>query len=153
MSKEIKFLSVHAPLIREFLRYVLVGGIAAAADFSVLYLTRTFLFYTLGVTGILIATGLGFTAGLVLNYFLSFVFVFKQIDESVKQHKIRSFIVFTIIGIIGLLLTEICMLAGVSLFGQEQYLIIKIVSAGIVLVWNYTARKKLIFNKGNHDWK
>jgi putative flippase GtrA len=138
----------YRPLIYEFLRYILVGGLAFIVDFGILYLSKTFLFSALGYSGILLATALGFIAGLVLNYILSFAFVFKQINEKAKQHKIRSFVLFTIIGIIGLLITELCMFAGISLFGQKWYLIIKIITAGIVLMWNYITRKILIFRGG-----
>jgi putative flippase GtrA len=140
-----KFLSQYKPLIFEFLRYFIVGGLAFIVDFSVLYLSKTFLFSGLEKTGILLATALGFVAGLVFNYVLSFIFVFKQIDEKARQHKAYSFVVFTIIGILGLFITEFGMLAGISLFGQNWYPLIKIVTAGIVLIWNYTARKILIF--------
>jgi putative flippase GtrA len=133
------------PLMREFLRYVLVGGAAFVIDFGVLYLTKTVLFPGLGETGILLATALGFTAGLVFNYILSFIFVFKQIDENARRHKVRAFLVFAIIGIIGLLITELCMFAGINILGQKWYPAIKVITAGIVLVWNYTARKIFVF--------
>jgi len=67
------------------------------------------------------------------------------IDENVKRRKIRSFVLFVIIGIIGLLITELCMYIGVYMFGQKWYLVVKIFTAGIVLLWNYAGRKVLIF--------
>jgi putative flippase GtrA len=136
---------VNKQLFHEFCRYVLVGGLAFVLDFAVLYLAKTLLFSHLGPAGILMAAALGFTAGLVFNYIFSLIFVFKQIDEKAKRHKIRSFALFAIIGVIGLLLTELCMYAGVSLFGPKWYLIVKIFTAGIVLLWNYLGRKFLIF--------
>jgi putative flippase GtrA len=150
ISKEIpvqinKRISRYRELFHEFLRYVLVGGIAFIVDMLVLYLSRTLLFSHMGHTGILIATALGFTAGLVFNYIFSLLFVFKQIDENAKRHKIRSFVLFVIIGIIGLLITELCMYAGINLFGEEWYLVVKIFTAGLVLLWNYAGRKILIF--------
>jgi putative flippase GtrA len=132
-------------LLQEFLRYVLVGGIAFIVDFGVLYLSKTLFFSRMGHTGILLAAALGFTAGLVFNYIFSLLFVFKQIDENAKRRKVRSFILFVIIGLLGLLITELCMYAGITLFGQKWYLIIKIFTAGIVLLWNYAGRKVLIF--------
>jgi putative flippase GtrA len=103
------------------------------------------LFSELGTKGILFAAACGFTAGLVFNYFLSLVFVFKNIDEKAKRRKFFSFAVFTLIGIAGLGITELCMYAGVRFFGQERYLPVKIVTAAFVLMWNYTARKIFIF--------
>jgi len=143
----------HRQLFYEFLRYVLVGGIAFFVDFGILYLSKTFIFSRMGHTGILLAAALGFTAGLIFNYIFSMLFVFKQIDENAKQHKIRSFLLFAIIGIIGLLITEICMYTGVYMFGQKWYLIVKIFTAGIVLIWNYLGRKIFIFKGAGYVQK
>jgi putative flippase GtrA len=103
------------------------------------------IFYRLGHNGILLAAAFGFIAGSVFNYIFSLLFVFKQIDENAKRRKIRSFVLFVIIGIIGLFITELCMYAGIYLFGQRRYLIVKIFAAGIVLLWNYAGRKVFIF--------
>jgi putative flippase GtrA len=139
------FLSKYKPLVHEFFRYVLVGGSAFIIDFGILYLSKTFLFSALGETGILLAAALGYLTGLVFNYVFSLSFVFKQTSEAAKQHKARSFALFALIGITGLLITELCMFAGISLFGQQRYSAVKIITAGIVLMWNYIARKTLIF--------
>jgi putative flippase GtrA len=135
----------HSQLLHEFLRYVLVGGMAFIVDFGVLYLARILVFSRLGHAGILLAAALGFAAGLAFNFIFSLLFVFKEIDESAKSHKIRSFVLFAIIGITGLLITELCMYSGVYLFGQRWYLIVKIFATGIVLLWNYAGRKVFIF--------
>ncbi|MDR2552392.1 MAG: GtrA family protein, partial [Treponema sp.] len=137
------------PLIHEFSRYFLVGGLAFALDFGIFYLSGKFLFSLWAEKGILLAAALGFTAGLVFNFVLSFIFVFKNIGETAKQHKIRSFVLFVLIGITGLVITELCIFAGMRIIGQEWHIIIKIISSGIVLVWNYAARKFLVFNGSN----
>ena len=62
-------------LLLEFLRYVLVGGSAFVVDFAVLYLTRTYLFGSLGQEGILLATAIAFLAGLAFNYIFSILFI------------------------------------------------------------------------------
>ena len=147
----VKYLFRNKLLIQEFLRYVLIGGIAFVIDISVLYLFRTFIFFHMGHVGILIAAALGFTAGLIFNFIFSLVFVFKQIDEKAKQHKVRSFILFVIIGLIGLLITEACMYGGIILFGEKWYLLVKCFTAGIVLMWNYIGRKILIFKGAKYE--
>jgi putative flippase GtrA len=146
-----KFLSSYRPLFYEFSRYALVGGLAFIVDFGALYFSKTFLFFSLGQAGILLAAALGFTAGLILNYTLSLIFVFKKANRNAKQHKVRSFVLFALIGIIGLLVTELCMLTGIRILGQERYLAVKIVTAGIVLAWNYAARKILIFRETKYE--
>lgn len=129
----------------EIMRYLVVGGTAFLIDTGVLYLTKTFLFENLGETGILLATALGFTAGLTYNYILSILFVFKKASEKVKGKQLRSFLIFAVIGIIGLGLTEGGMYVGIHLFGSFYYLVIKVFVAAIVLIWNYIGRKILIF--------
>ena len=139
------YLSQYRQLICEFLRFILIGGIAFIIDFCVLYLSKTFLFYSMGHIGILLAAAFGFTTALIFNYIFSIFFVFEQIDENAKKNKIRSFVLFVTIGFMGLVITEICMYSGVYLFGENWYLIVKIFTSGIVLFWNYLGRKLFIF--------
>jgi len=144
-------ISRYKQLFYEFFRYLLVGGVAFLIDFLILYLSKTLLFFNMGNSGILLATAFGFIAGLIFNYIFSLFFVFKQVDENAKIHKVRSFVLFAIIGIIGLLITELCMYTGIYLFGQKWYLIVKIFTAGIVLLWNYLVRKILIFKGAGYE--
>jgi Predicted membrane protein len=141
--------AVHKETVKEtmseIMRYLVVGGTAFLLDTGVLYLTETFLFEDLGKTGILLATALGFIAGLIYNYILSILFVFKKASEKVKGKQLRSFLIFAVIGIIGLGLTEGGMYAGINLFGSSFYLVIKVFVAAVVLMWNYIGRKILIF--------
>lgn len=132
------------PLAVEFLRYIFVGGTAFLVDCGVLYITRTFILAGESAYSVYIATALGFTAGLIYNYLLSLSFVFKSARERNKGKSVGAFLLFAVIGIIGLGLTE----AGMYLlFGllDVHYLIAKVFIAGVVLVWNYAARKLLIF--------
>jgi putative flippase GtrA len=124
-----------------------VGALAFIIDFGVLYLSKTFLFSFMEQPGILLAAALGFIAGLIVNYTLSLVFVFKQTSGKARRHKIRSFVLFAVIGIIGLFITELCMFTGIRALGQKRYLTVKIIAAGIVLIWNYMARKFFIFRE------
>jgi putative flippase GtrA len=131
-------------LIKEFIRYLFVGGTAFIVDFTLLYIFKTYLFYNLEVTGVYISTALGFIGGLIYNYVLSLLYVFESAKENNKGKDIRSFIIFTIIGVVGLILTELGMFVGVELFAIN-YLIVKVFVAGVVLIWNYGIRKILIF--------
>ena len=133
-------------LIKEFSRYLVVGGTAFLVDFGVLTLTKTFIFKELGETGTLIATACGFIAGLVYNYILSIIFVFEKSKEKVKGKQIKSFLVFAVIGVIGLGLTMFGMHIGINIFGDKNYPYIKVFVAGVVLIWNYVGRKIFIFS-------
>ena len=135
----------NADFIREFIRYFFVGGSAFLIDTGVLYLTQRFIFFNMGKPGILIATALGFMAGLIYNYILSIFFVFNDAEQKIKGKELKSFIIFAIIGIIGLGLTELGMYLGITLLNPKYYLIVKVFVAAVVLFWNYIARKILIF--------
>ncbi len=131
------------PLIFEFLRYLVVGGSAFLVDFGVLILFNNVLPEIFGYR-LYIATALGFIAGLVFNYIFSIVFVFKSARDSGKSRSAKSFFLFTLIGIIGLGLTELGMYAGTELL-LIHYMLVKIFVTGIVLMWNYLGRKFFVF--------
>ncbi|MBP3923506.1 MAG: GtrA family protein [Ruminiclostridium sp.] len=135
-------------LIQEFMRYILVGGIAFVADSGSLFLLREFLFKDENGLGLFISAALGFVIGLITNYILSVLFVFRGEDNKNSGKSVESFIVFAVIGVVGLGLTELGMYVGVFLM-HMHYLFTKIIVAGIVLVWNYSARKILVFGRGN----
>jgi putative flippase GtrA len=132
------------PLIKEFARYLIVGGTAFLVDYSTLYLTKTYLFANVGDWGVYLATAIGFIAGLIYNYILSLVWVFKSARERNKGKTLSAFLIFAVIGVIGLLLTEGGMYIGYDLLLIDP-MIVKIFVAAVVLVWNYAARKLLIF--------
>jgi len=131
-------------LIFEFLRYVLVGGIAFVADFGTLVLSQE-LYLKHFDFGVYLATVLGFVVGLVVNYVLSLLFVFTQAKDVGKGRSVGAFLVFAVIGLLGLLWTEIGMWLGIEILGLH-YMIVKVVVTGLVLMWNYLGRKILIFN-------
>ena len=133
------------PLIKEFARYLIVGGTAALVDWSTLYLTYNYVFANSGDWRLTLATAVGFTAGLIYNYILSLVWVFKSAKERNKGKTLGAFLMFVVIGVIGLLLTIGGMELGCSLVGEQNYMYVKIFVTGIVLIWNYAARKLLIF--------
>lgn len=131
-------------LFKEFIRYVIVGGISFLADTGTLTLFEEFIFTQKEGAGLFISTAAGFIVGLIVNYILSLIFVFKSSENERSGKDVKSFIVFTIVGIIGLGLTEIGMYVGVTLLSLH-YIFTKIIVAAIVLVWNYAGRKILIF--------
>lgn len=131
-------------LLQEFSRYVSVGGTAFAVDVALLYLFRNYVFYNFAEIGVYISTALGFFGGLIFNYIFSLTFVFQNVKAQNKGKTIGAFIAFLLIGMAGLLLTEIGMYIGIQIF-VINYLVIKTLVAGVVLIWNYGMRKILIF--------
>lgn len=130
----------------EFIRYLIVGGSAFIIDFTLLYLFKSYIFNELGTTGVYISTAIGFIGGLIYNYYLSIMFVFEGAKQNNNGKGFVPFLIFSIIGIMGLVLTEFGMYVGLELI-KINYLIVKIFVAGAVLCWNYLARKILIFKE------
>jgi len=130
-------------LILEFVRYAVVGGIAFLADFGALVACQE-----LGLkefqAGLYLSTALGFVVGLIVNYVLSLIFVFTQAKDKGKGRSVGAFLVFAIIGIIGLGLTEFGMWLGTAVLSWN-YMIVKVLVTGAVLFWNYIGRKVTIF--------
>ena len=137
-------------LIKEFLRYVVVGGISFLADFGTLTLFEEIFFTAREPWQIFISTAAGFIVGLAVNYILSLVFVFRAEDNRNSGKSVGAFLVFALVGVVGLGITEGLMHLGVNIL-HFHYMFTKIVAAGIVLVWNYLGRKVLIFKGKKGD--
>lgn len=121
----------------QFFRYIFVGGFAFLADAFTLWLCEKWMNY-------MIAAAIAFVVGLAVNYALSIWFVFSE--SSKVKNKVKEFVVYGIIGLIGLLITEGIMYLFTDVFGL-YFLISKIIAAEIVLVWNFVARKVVLYNK------
>ncbi len=136
-------------IIKEFLRYAVVGGIAFVVDFGVFALFRELVFTSDNSTALVISTAAGFVAGLAVNYVLSMAVVFRS-DSQQKQGKTKkAFFVFAAVGVVGLVLTELLQLLGEGMVGAVlgdlgKYAV-KLCVTGIVLVWNYAGRKIFVF--------
>lgn len=122
--------------ILQFFRYVFVGGVAFVVDGGSLFLIEL-----MGVH-YLVATAFAFILGLVANFVLSKLLVF-QGNESNRSNGIEFF-VYGIIGVIGLGITE-----GIMYVCTEElklyFMLSKIIAAAIVLVWNFAARKIVLY--------
>ncbi len=152
-------------LFWEIVRFLLVGGVATLCDYIVFYIFRQWLLpnhllntAAWDIFSLILATALGFIVGLLVNWVLSVHFVFRAVRDERQARSRKSFMLFTIIGIIGLIITELGVVLlvqifpAVTLFGVESFLalpwsewIAKIVMTCIVLVWNYLGRKIFIF--------
>ena len=114
----------------QFFRYIFVGGVAFLADGGSLFLITT-----IGVN-YLISVIFAFVIGLAVNYGLSKLLVF---ENSSVNGKIE-FLVYGIIGVIGLGFTEIIMYVLTEIAGL-YFMVSKVIATIIVLVWNFVARK------------
>ena len=116
----------------QFFRYLFVGGFAAVVNIGSLFVLKEFLhiYY-------IIANVIGFVLGLITNYILSKWLVFAK-EKSMNN--IVEFIVYTIIGVIGLILDTFFLFLFTDKMGI-YYMISKIISTGLVFIWNFSGRK------------
>lgn len=117
----------------QFFRYLFVGGFAAVVNIGSLYIFTEYLhlYY-------LVANVLGFLLGLLTNYILSKWLVFAKEN---KLNKVLEFTIYTFIGVIGLGLDTL--LVWVFTTMGLYYMISKIISTGLVFIWNFFARKAI----------
>ncbi|MBR5905015.1 MAG: GtrA family protein [Bacteroidales bacterium] len=117
-------------------RYGIAGLTAATVDTGLLaLLTELF-----GENLLLLWTAIAFACGLATTYILSIKWVFSNRTMS----QAAELTIFIIIGLVGLGLTEL--LVWVFAIKLEwHYLLAKITAATTVFIWNFTAKKLLLF--------
>ena len=133
----------------QFFRYLFVGGFAFVVDYGTLML----LVEVFGFNAKLAAV-IAFILGLAVNYVLSTLWIFKN---SKIGNRLAEFAAFALIGVIGLGINELIIWLFDDVIAPRQplsfipedkyYLIGKLVSTAIVFIWNFAARKFIIFNK------
>ena len=120
----------------QIIRYAISGGIAFTVDFISLYvLTEYFNIYYLK------SAIVAFTFGLITTYILSIKWVF---DKRYYKNKSIEFGIFCLIGIIGIGMNTLGMFTFTE-YVHLHYLISKILSTIFVFIWNFFAKKILIF--------
>lgn len=154
----------------EIVRFIVVGIIATIFDFGVVSLVGLVLPETLNTSIIsLITITCGFTVGVIINYILSTLWIYKNVEKDVNVKSCKNIVLFVILSAIGLFIgigiwqgaTIICSnylnipdinkwLEGIftdafswsTAFWFTFFFGIKTL---IVLFWNYISRKKIIY--------
>lgn len=120
----------------QVLRYGVAGLTAATVDTGLLaLLTELF-----GENLLLLWTAIAFACGLTTTYIMSIKWVF----SNRTMNRAAELAIFIFIGIVGLGLTELL----VWVFAIKldwHYLLAKITAATTVFIWNFTAKKLLLF--------
>jgi putative flippase GtrA len=126
--------------IVEALRYFAASGLALAVDF----LCYTGLIRLVGIN-YQVAAVVGFSLGLITIYALSVLFVFQA---RAVQNRALEFSIFAGIGLLGLALNSLILYLTVEklLLAPEAG---KIISAGFIFCFNFTARKLALFDIRN----
>ena len=121
-------------LIRQIIRFGIVGGLAFIIDYGVYaLLTQVFSVYYI------LASVISFSLSVIFNYILSITWVF---DVNKKQG-VKEFIVFIVLSVIGLLLNSLILYLSVELLHIHE-LIGKIIATIIVMIYNFITRKIFI---------
>jgi putative flippase GtrA len=122
----------------EFGRYLLAGGLAFSIDVGVFQLA-------LRVFGVepLLATILGYGAGLIVVYVVSvnWVFSYRRID----RHS-REFLLFTLIGLIGLIINMLVIEILAVRYGYEP-LLAKVAGTAMTFGFNFIIRRWALFTE------
>ena len=146
-------------LIWEMIRFLIVGGIATLVDYAVFYLCNLVIFKAIDTqVNLVLSTALGFTFGLLTNWFLQ-KFVYRYITTKQTKSKV-VFTKFVILSLIGLGITELGINIAspiyptlvLSIFGvkfQFWKLFMKVLMTCVVLVFNYFGRKYFVFKYEN----
>ena len=153
-------------LFWEIVRFLLVGATATLVDYIVFWIFDALLFPLVfpvenGVwtsVALVLSTALGFCVGLLVNWVLSVRFVFRAVRDQKEARSKKGFALFSLVGVIGLAITELGVLLlvwifpDIELFGNLAFLgtawekwIAKAIMTVTVLVWNYLGRKLFVF--------
>jgi putative flippase GtrA len=131
---------------QQLVRGILVGGIAALADLSV---------FSLGVQllGIhhIVSNSVAFVFGLTVNYLLSREWVFGR----KVHHTRRDFLLFSLIGLIGLLISNLLLFVFIDLRllsillphagNRIMKILAKLLTIILVFLWNFFVRRRVVF--------
>ncbi len=145
MFKKLLFEKTDNSLI-QFFRSLIVGAIATVVDMGVLIVFKD-IFHT----PTWISTALGFIVGLFVNFLISSLWVFEK--SKTVTNRSAEFLVFGFIGVIGLIINEVIVhffeanVSDLNLFGLilKSYIIGKMVATLVAFVWNFCARKLLLY--------
>lgn len=122
-------------LLIQIFKFGIVGGIAFLIDYIVLFCCKEFI----GLS-VLLSAAIAFTVSVVYNYIASVKWVF---DVNKEKSAKKNFVIFIILSIIGLIITEIIMWIGSDIM-KINYLIVKIIATAIVMVFNFITRKMFL---------
>ena len=126
-------------LFAQLMKFGVVGFIAFLIDYGLLAFCTEILHINY-----LVSATIGFTVSVVFNYLASMRYVFTHKEEMSRR---REFIIFVVLSIVGLVINNAILWAGVELL-HVHYLIVKIFATAVVMVRNFVTRK-IFLDAGN----
>jgi putative flippase GtrA len=138
------------PLLGQFLRFAVVGGINTGVDFAVYNL----LLWATGIEKgekIIVLNVISFSVAVINSYFLNKWWAFKDQEKSEQAKKFTLFLLVSVIGAainsgtVYYITTYVPVMFGLSpkLWANAA----KIVATGLSLIWNFVGYKLFVFKK------
>lgn len=122
-------------LIKQIIRFIIVGGIATIIDYIVFFLLHDYL-----RVNTLISNIISFTVSVIYNYIASINWVF---EVNANLDKKKQFIVYIILSIIGLVINTGIVYLCVDILKMFS-LIGKMIATTIVMTYNFITRKMFL---------
>ena len=122
-------------IINQLFKFGIVGGIAFVIDYGLLYLLteKIGIYY-------LVSSLISFSVSVIFNYIASVLWVF---DVDKEKSKVRNFIYFIGLSIVGLGINELIMWGGVDKL-HIYYMLVKLFAKAVVMVFNFITRKMFL---------
>jgi len=120
---------------KKFISYFIVGGLSAIVEWVCFAIFNKFMVY-------LLATIISFCFSTTFNYVLGKKMTFRNYEK--KKSDLVA--VFTV-SAIGLVLNIIFMYLMIDTFSFKYEFIAKVISTGLVFMWNYISRRLFIYKK------
>ena len=122
-------------IINQLFKFGIVGGIAFVIDYGLLYLLteKIGIYY-------LVSSLISFSVSVIFKYIASVLWVF---DVDKEKSKVRNFIYFIGLSIVGLGINELIMWGGVDKL-HIYYMLVKLFATAVVMVFNFITRKMFL---------
>lgn len=130
--------------MKQFLSYFSVGGVSALVEWTLFAL----LLYLLDMS-YPVATTLAFIVSTTTNWYLGRTFTFKD-SEAYKGKSVKEYLLVFLVSAIGLGFNILLMYFFVDVLGMNTKIMqtsAKVISTGIVFMWNFLSRKFLIYKE------
>lgn len=130
--------------MKQFLSYFSVGGVSALVEWTLFVL----LLYLLDMS-YPVATTLAFIMSTTTNWYLGRTFTFKD-SEAYKGKSVKEYLLVFLVSAIGLGFNILLMYFFVDVLGMNTKIMqtsAKVISTGIVFIWNFLSRKFLIYKE------
>ena len=143
-------LTARFPIIKQLVRFVVVGVINTGIDFLILNIEMFFTHITSG-SGMILQNAISFGLATINSYYLNKSWTFSDKDKKKEGIKFAQFLTVSLIGIIiNSLIVYLITSFIPPMFGVNPQLwanIAKLAATAISLIWNFLGYKFIVFKK------